>query len=164
MASNSAWVRVRKSKVRGRYWRSSPLVFSLHPRCHGPGVTEVDLDTGLLGEPDVLGHLVALVPGQGPGQRRREGGDLRRQRVGDQIRLVAAGQRDQHHEPGRAFHQRGDRGHAFAEDQVALPVPRHSPVVCFGGAFGDVEDPGPATTPIGQPGPAGRRITRPVRR
>jgi hypothetical protein len=33
MASKSAWVRVRKSRVRGRYWRRSPLVFSLLPRC-----------------------------------------------------------------------------------------------------------------------------------
>src|SRR6478752_2508166 len=35
MVSRSAWVRVRKSRVRGRYWRKSPLVFSLLPRCHG---------------------------------------------------------------------------------------------------------------------------------
>src|SRR5215213_11213715 len=75
MASKSAWVRVRKSRVRGRYWRSSPLVFSLLPRCQGLllpgtlGIAEVDLDTGLVGEPEVFGHLVALVPGQGPGQR-----------------------------------------------------------------------------------------------
>ena len=38
-------------------------------------------------------------------------------------------------------------------DLVALPVPRHSPVDGLGRTFGDVEDPGPATTTIGQPGP-----------
>lgn len=35
MVSRSAWVRVRKSSRRGRYWRSSPFVFSLLPRCQG---------------------------------------------------------------------------------------------------------------------------------
>ena len=49
----------------GKYWRRSPLVFSLVPRCHGDfGVTEVDVDTGINGELGVLGHFSALIPRQ----------------------------------------------------------------------------------------------------
>ncbi len=33
--SSSSWLRVARSSLRGRYWRSSPLVFSFEPRCHG---------------------------------------------------------------------------------------------------------------------------------
>src|SRR5205085_8071289 len=35
MVSRSSWVRVCRLVVLGRYWRNSPLVFSLLPRCHG---------------------------------------------------------------------------------------------------------------------------------
>ena len=35
IASQSAWVRCRRSAPLGQYWRSSPLVFSLVPRCQG---------------------------------------------------------------------------------------------------------------------------------
>ena len=35
------------------------------------------------------------------------------------------GRATKHHEPCRPFHQGGHRGHAFAADQVALPVPGH---------------------------------------
>ena len=98
------------------------------------------------------GHLVALVPGQGPGQRRGQGGDLGRQDVSDQVGAVPCGQRHQHHEPGRPLHQSGDRAHVFAEDQVAFPVPGHRPVRCLGGTCGDVEDAGPQDAPVGLTG------------
>jgi hypothetical protein len=35
MASSSRWVHCDRSADLGRYWRSSPLVFSLLPRCQG---------------------------------------------------------------------------------------------------------------------------------
>jgi hypothetical protein len=35
MASNCRSVTVPKSRLRGRYWRSSPLAFSSVPRCQG---------------------------------------------------------------------------------------------------------------------------------
>src|SRR5262249_18442347 len=35
IASSSRCVRCERSDDLGRYWRSSPLVFSLLPRCHG---------------------------------------------------------------------------------------------------------------------------------
>jgi hypothetical protein len=33
--SRSSWVSLDMSVPLGKYWRSSPLVFSLEPRCHG---------------------------------------------------------------------------------------------------------------------------------
>ncbi len=49
-------------------------MFSLLPRCHGLlRVTEVDLHTGVDGELDVLGHLLALVPGDRPAKLGRQG-------------------------------------------------------------------------------------------
>ena len=49
----------------GKYWRNSPLVFSLVPRCQGDfGFTEVDLNASVDGELGVLGHFSALIPGE----------------------------------------------------------------------------------------------------
>lgn len=53
----------------GKYWRSSPLVFSLVPRCHGLcGSGEVD--PHVQGRADLLvqGEFAALVPGRGVAQ------------------------------------------------------------------------------------------------
>jgi len=47
---------------------------------------------------------------------------------------------------------RRDWGHALAEDQVALPMPRRGPVVGLSGSLGDVDDPGPVASTIRQPG------------
>src|SRR5215213_4416993 len=66
--------------------------------------------------------------------------------------LWPSGQRDQYYEPGRPLHQGRHRAHLFAEDQVTFPMSWDRPVICLGGALGDVEDPRPATTAIGQPG------------
>jgi hypothetical protein len=53
----------------GKYWRSSPLVFSLVPRCQGLcGSQQVDRQAGIDAQLGVLGHLGALVPGQRPAQ------------------------------------------------------------------------------------------------
>ena len=48
----------------GKYWRSSPLVFSLVPRCQALGVTEEHLDADVDTELGVFGHFFALIPGQ----------------------------------------------------------------------------------------------------
>jgi len=49
----------------GKYWRSSPLVFSLVPRCQGLlRITEEHLDPGVDTELGVLSHFLALIPGQ----------------------------------------------------------------------------------------------------
>ncbi len=47
----------------GKYWRSSPLVFSLVPRCQGDLGSQKNLDSGVDTELDVLGHFFALIPG-----------------------------------------------------------------------------------------------------
>ena len=48
----------------GKYWRSSPLVFSLVPRCQG--VAEVHLQAAVDRQLRVLGHLGALIAGHRP--------------------------------------------------------------------------------------------------
>jgi hypothetical protein len=101
----------------------------------------------------VLGHLVALVPGQGSGHLAGQVLDRGGQCVGHDVGLVAgAGRLDQDHEPGRPLHQGRDRAHLFAEDQVSFPVPGHRSVFCFGRAFGDVQDARPVAATIGQAG------------
>lgn len=63
----------------GKYCRSSPLVFSSVPRCHGLRITEVHLQARLDREQCVLAHLGALVPSERssklPGQRHHCPGD-----------------------------------------------------------------------------------------
>jgi hypothetical protein len=74
-AARSLGLCLLRSVPLGKYWRSSPLVFSLVPRCQGLcGSPKVDRQAGLDPELGVLGQLGALVPGQGAaqlvGQRR----------------------------------------------------------------------------------------------
>ena len=64
----------------GAFWEvlahSSPSVFSLVARCHGPGrpIPEVHRQAGLEPQLRVLGHLRALVQGQRPAQLLRQRG------------------------------------------------------------------------------------------
>jgi hypothetical protein len=76
----------------GKYWRSSPLVFSLEPRCQGlRGVAEVDGDTGGHAEAGVGGHLLALVPGERAAELFGQRGDVSGQGVGDDVGAVTVG-------------------------------------------------------------------------
>ena len=141
--SSASW-RARSVPL-GKYWRSSPLVFSLLPRCHGLlRVAEVDRQPGLNAQLGVLGHLGALVPGQRAAQLLRQRDDRRGDRVADRLgavpgqrravvhpRTLAAHRREvqQHREAARALDQRADRRAAQPEDQVAFPVPRDRPVL-----------------------------------
>lgn len=84
------------------------------------------------------GRRPALIPGQGAAQGIGQGQDASGESVGDQIGAFALGQRDQQQEPGRASDQGDDRGHAFAEEQIALPVTRDCPVNAPPGLFGAV--------------------------
>src|SRR6202021_510149 len=53
----------------GKYWRSSPLVFSLVPRCHGCKDRRNRLARARLDlEARLLGHLSSLIPSQRPAQ------------------------------------------------------------------------------------------------
>ena len=59
MASSSSWLNRLRSVPLGRYWRSSPLVFSQVPR-----MAEVDVDTRLGRQFPLTRHLLALVARQ----------------------------------------------------------------------------------------------------
>ena len=59
----------------GKYWRSSPLVFSLVPRCHGDGgIAEVDVDAGV--ELNWAWRAISL-PWSQVIERTQRGGQLR---------------------------------------------------------------------------------------
>ena len=101
----------------------------------------------------VLRHLRALVPGQRAAQLLGQRGDRGGDRVADRLGAVA-GERgavldprpavpvhrrqvQQHGEAGGALDQRADRRAVQAEDQIALPVPGHGPVLGLGGPLAD---------------------------
>ena len=115
----------------------------------------------------VVGHLVALVPGQGLAQQSA-GSWLIAWRSSLPATASAPwprGQVQQHHEAGGALDQGADRGPVLgADDQVALPVAGHRPVLDLGWPLADVDhvrDP-----PRRSAGPAlrrGWRSARPVR-
>ena len=67
----------------GKYWRSRPLVFSLLRAARRVRVGEVDLQAGLLLDPGVVEHLVALIPGQRPTYLGRELAERGDERVAD---------------------------------------------------------------------------------
>ncbi len=169
MASKSAWVSVRKSTRRGRYWRSRHVRVLIAAALPGRlGIAEVDLDSGRDGEPLMLGHLMTQIPSQRLGQPVRQGAHRCGQCIGDRIGLVVTvGQRDEHQEPGGSLHQGGDRAHVLAEDQVAFPVSGHRPVLGLCWPLGDVQRVRTPTTPVGQPdsfgpadNPAGAQVGR----
>ena len=100
------------SVPRGKYWRSSPLVFSLLPRCHGTlRVAEVDLHAGVDGELDVFGHLFALVPGDRTAQLDRKLEDLFGQGFAHRFAAVTVGEPHQHDVTAGALHQGADGAH-----------------------------------------------------
>lgn len=114
------------------------------------GVGEVDRDTGDGGEGGVLGHLSALIPGDGGVDGPGRVGDHGLQGVGDGGRVVAGAQAADEHEPAGAFHQ-GDQGAApaGADDRVALPVPGDGPLVGLGRAQTDGGAPVSGSLPLG---------------
>jgi hypothetical protein len=102
-ASRSCWEKGARSLRLGKYWRSSPLVLSLEPRCHGLGGSQVDGDTGGDAEAGVGCHLLALVPGERAGELFGQRGDVSGQGVGDDVGAVTVGQLDEHHESAVAL-------------------------------------------------------------
>lgn len=80
----------------GKYWRTSPLVFSLLPRCQGEcGSNEIDLQPSCRLDALVVEHFVALVPGQGPAQFERQLGERCDQGIPDVLGRVAIRQSNQ---------------------------------------------------------------------
>lgn len=111
-------------------------------------VAEVDLHAGLRGQFDVPRHLLALVVGEAPAQRRSDRIELgreARQRRGCSG-VIHLGQQ---HQAARAFDQHAHRGLvAGALDEVALPVARHDAVVHLGWAHMDADHVGDLPAPV----------------
>ena len=81
------------------------------------------------GRRGVLGHLKALVPGQGLAHHRGQPVRVLEQDVGQTGGVVPGGQREDQRVPGAALDQgRGGALAAGADDQVAFPVSWHPPV------------------------------------
>src|SRR6476469_5381472 len=78
--SSSSWVCKDRSVPFGKYLRSSPLVFSLVPRCHGLCGSQKK-NSGIDLEASVLRHLGPLVPGERPAQLFGQGDDGTRDRI-----------------------------------------------------------------------------------
>jgi hypothetical protein len=88
-------------------------------------VAEVDRCDDRGGDPKVLSHLGALVPGDRPSQSWRQLTEALTERV-----AVALGQAQQPDETGLALDERADRGLlVFADDQVTLPASRFAAVL-----------------------------------
>ncbi len=80
-ATSLALCRLRSVPL-GKYWRSRPLVFSFVPALpRTAGVAEEDVQPRVDTQLSVLGHLRALVPGQGPTKLIRERSDRRCDRI-----------------------------------------------------------------------------------
>jgi hypothetical protein len=103
---------------------------------------------GVRGEPDVVGHLLALVPGQRATKLGRQLGDLARQRRAHVLGGAAVRQVQQDDIAARPLHQRPDRrASALADQEIALPMPGNSAIRSLGWAIADQDHvPQPAST------------------
>ena len=113
---------------------------------------------GRQGEGGVLGHLRALVPGQGLAHHRGQLVRVVDQHVRQGGGVLAVGQREDQREPRGALDQGRRRGLAVgADDEVPLPVPGHPPVgeVFAGVDAGHPHDRGTTLTQGAGPAPAG---------
>jgi hypothetical protein len=178
-ARSSALCRAR-SVTLGKYWRSSPLVFSLVPRCHG----FADRRSRSAGR---CRFAVARAgpsrhPGPGSatgavaGQRR----DRARDRITDCLRSMASERRTvlhsrsipavlgrevkQHREAGAALDERADRGATEPEDEIAFPVARDGTILSLGGTLADEDSLGHELLAPPADAVSPTRSARPVRR
>ena len=101
----------------GMYWRSSHsvLVGSALPRL--VWIAEVDLDAGGDRELRVVGHLLALVPGDAAAQLRRQRADRLPHRLFHAGGVAPVRQVQQHHVAGGPLDQGSDRGAAVRPDE-----------------------------------------------
>jgi hypothetical protein len=87
----------------------------------------MDLDTRVNRELQVLGHLLAVIPGQRAaqllGQLEDSGGQCRAHALGGE----PLRQREQPHIAAAAFHQGPHRAGPPAKHQIAFPMPGHRP-------------------------------------
>ena len=82
----------------------------------------------------MLSQLTSLVPGQRQTQRIGQSRELVDNGILNFNGCVSIGQAEQQRVPGRAFHERADRGLSCgSDDQVTFPVARGRPVFHTGG-------------------------------
>ena len=111
-------------------------------------VGEVDLDAGLLREQLVLGHLFALVVGEGPRHLLGQGAHLPGEGLPDTRRILRS-QGHQEGGAGRPLHERAQRRGAPApHDQIPLPVAGHRPIRHLRGALFDAQHRGDVATSL----------------
>jgi hypothetical protein len=122
----------------GRYWRSSPLVFSCRRAATASGLQRSTPGCRCRGEASVVDHLDALVPGHRAAKLGRQPIELGGQRSDDLVVAGAVWQVQQHYEAGGSLHQGADVGLVgLPHDQVAFPVARHEAVGDPRGTLGD---------------------------
>jgi hypothetical protein len=86
----------------------------------------------------VVGHLLALIPGDAASQLSGQRADRLPHGLLDQVRVPPGGQVQQHNEPGAAFDQGADGGLQIAADeQIPFPMAGHGPVLRLGRTFAD---------------------------
>ena len=92
----------------GKYWRRSPLVFSLVPRCHGSAGRRSRRPCQRGADPFVQGEFRSLVPGQAVAQEFGQVLHLVDDGLLDVFGVVPVGQVQQDREPGGALDERAD--------------------------------------------------------
>jgi hypothetical protein len=99
------------------------LVFSLRPALPGAlGVIEVDLRTSLDGEADVLGHLLAVVPGDGAPKLSWKGQDPLGHGIVHRLRAMTVRELEKDDVAAVALDEGPKGRHLLAEDQVVLSL------------------------------------------
>ena len=125
----------------GKYWRNSPLVFSL-----------IRVATAISGRRSRPGHrsdrewaccnhLLALIPCQRFHRCAGRRWTVASRAARTDSAFLPSGKGEQHHVAGPALDERADRGLAFAHDQVAFPMPRPRTVLDRSRPFTDHEGP-----------------------
>src|SRR5882724_306624 len=139
----------------GKYCRSSPLVFSLVPRCQRASwIAEVDLDSRIDLETTVLSHFGPLIPGQRTTQFFGQGDDGARDRIAHGFSSVSRerrsvlgmwtfarplqpGKMQEHRKARGAFDQRADCRATRTNNQISFPMSRHCSICDFSRTLAD---------------------------
>jgi hypothetical protein len=101
-------------------------------------IAEKDVHLRVDGEPNVLGHFLALVPGQAAPKISGKANELSRKRLAYFLCRTPLGQVDENHVATGPLHQGSNGGEAaLANDQVAFPVARDGTILGLGWAVAD---------------------------
>ena len=100
------------------------------------GIAEVDLYLGREGKGFVSRHFLAAIPGEGTPQFGWQPADVPGER-GNHSGGIVARHLEKHHKARGALDQCHHVRVVCATKQVAFPVPRHGPILRFGGTLPD---------------------------